>query len=86
MNTRTADALEDAGMTELALKLYDLLIQGGPMERDALVQKLAVPRTTVYDGLKHLEGMGLVKRFPFYHFGPMKRGRPRVMFGIVGRD
>jgi hypothetical protein len=56
------------------------------MERTVLGQKLATPRTTVFDAARMLERMGLVHRFPFYHFGPMKRGRPKIMFGIVGRD
>jgi predicted ArsR family transcriptional regulator len=84
--SRAADALADAGMTNLMSRLYLYLCDHGPTERDALVQKLATPRTTVFDAAKMLEGIGLVKRFPFYHFGPMKRGRPKIMFGIVGRD
>ena len=83
--SRTADALDDSGMTELALKLYDLLIQGGPMSRDALVQKLTSPRTSVFDAAKMLEKMGLVARRPHYIAG-QSRGRPRVEFYIVGRD
>ena len=83
--SRAADALADAGMTELALRLYDLLIQGGPMERAALVQKLATPRTTVFDAAKMLEGMGLVARRAHYITG-QSRGRPKVEFYIVGRD
>lgn len=81
-----ANALEDAGLSQLDLRVYDLIIQEGPSPRGEIVQKLSVPRTTVYDSLKKLEGMGLVGRRPHYHFGPMKRGRPEVIFYLVGRD
>jgi predicted transcriptional regulator len=83
--SRAADALEDAGMTELALRLYDLLIQGGPMSRDALVQKSTSPRTSVFDAAKMLAKIGLLARRPHYIAG-QSRGRPKVEFYIVGRD
>jgi predicted ArsR family transcriptional regulator len=85
MNAREADFLEEAGFTPLRISIYDAIIES-PKTRDEIVQKLQTPRTTVFDSLKFLEKRGLVARRPIYHFGPMKRGRPRVEFYLVGRD
>lgn len=70
----------------IQLLVYDTIIKCGPMTRDAIVQKLCVPRTTVYDAIKLLESKGLAARRPIYHFGPMNRGRPKVEFYLPGRD
>ena len=81
-----ASFLADAGFSPADLLVYDAIIHHGPTVRDDLVQKLQMPRTTIYDSLKFLEKRGLVARRPIYHFGPMKRGRPQVQFYLVGRD
>jgi len=83
---QAANFLEEAGFSQYDLLVYDAIIHGGPSTRDTLVQKLQMPRTTIYDSIKFLEKLGLVARRPIYHFGPMKRGRPQVQFYLVGRD
>jgi len=72
-------------MPMLDISVYDLLIAGGPMSRDAMVQKLSRPRTTIFDSLKRLEQKGLVARRPYY-CEKNERGRPTVLFYLVGRD
>jgi sugar-specific transcriptional regulator TrmB len=81
-----ASFLADAGFSHYDLLVYDAIIKLGPSTRDTLVQKLQMPRTTIYDSLKFLEKLGLVARRPMYPLGPMARGRPWVEFYLVGRD
>ena len=69
----------------LQLRVYDLLIEGGPASRDAIVQKLQAPRTTVFDALKFLEKKGLAARRAFYHEEHV-RGRPVTVWYLPGRD
>ena len=82
MNTRTADALADAGMTSMMTRVYDLLIQDGAMPRELIVQKLHVPRTTVFDASALLEKRGLIARMSAHVTG-QSRGRPKVLWYIV---
>jgi len=51
-------------------RLISILKDGGPLTRDQLVQKMDVPRTTVYDGLKKLIDRNEVKKYPFYLVSP----------------
>ena len=66
-------------------KLIAVLKDGGPLTRDQIVQKLSSHRTTVYDGLNKLIKRNEVKKYPFYQ-AERSRGRPQVLFCIVGRD
>jgi hypothetical protein len=45
-------------------RLISILKDGGPLTRDQLVKKMAVPRTTIYDGLKKLIMRNEVKKIP----------------------
>jgi predicted ArsR family transcriptional regulator len=63
-------------------RLISILKDGGPLTRDQLVTKMAVPRTTIYDGLKKLIQRNEVKKYPFYQT-ERSRGRPQVMFSLL---
>ena len=63
-------------------RLISLLKDGGPLTRDQLVKKMAVPRTTIYDGLKKLITRNEVKKYPFYQT-ERSRGRPQILFSIL---
>ena len=56
-----------------------------PMVRDDLVERVGVPRTTIYDELKKLMLAGRV-----YHYqlsaATKQRGRPKVIFSLTGDE
>ena len=56
-----------------------------PMVRDDLVEKVGVPRTTVYDELKKLMLAGRVYRYQV-SAATRQRGRPKVMFSLTGDE
>lgn len=62
-------------------KLLSVLSRGA-LTRDQLVQKLSIPRTTIYDGLKLLIGKNEVMKYPLYD-SARSRGRPVVMFSLL---
>ena len=62
-------------------KLIDVL-KNGPLTRDEMVKKLAVPRTTVYDGLKKLIMRNEVRKNPVI-LNERSRGRPKVIFSLT---
>lgn len=59
-----------------------VVLKEGPLTRDQLVKKLAVPRTTIYDGLKKLIVRNEVKKYPLFAT-ERSRGRPQVLFTIL---
>jgi len=63
-------------------RLISLLKDGGPLTRDQLVKKMAIPRTTIYDGLKKLIVRGEAKKYPFYQT-ERSRGRPQILFSLL---
>ncbi len=63
-------------------RLLSILRNGGPLTRDQLVKKMAIPRTTIYDGLKKLIVRNEVKKYPFYQ-AERSRGRPQVLFSLL---
>ena len=58
------------------------LLKEGPHTRDQLVKKLAVPRTTIYDGLRKLIIRNEVKKYPLFATD-RSRGRPQVLFSLL---
>jgi len=58
------------------------LLKDGPHTRDQLVKKLAIPRTTIYDGLRKLIIRNEVKKFPLFAT-ERSRGRPQVLFSLL---
>lgn len=64
--------------SETRQKLLDYLTKNGATNRAELVKKLKLARTTIFDNLRILEEMGLVKR----HSERIIRGRPTVMWGL----
>jgi len=58
------------------------VLKEGPLTRDQLVRKLAVPRTTLYDGLKKLIVRNEAKKYPVYAT-EQSRGRPQVLFSLL---
>ncbi len=63
-------------------RLISIFKDVGPLTRDQLVKKMAVPRTTIYDGLKKLIKRNEVKKYPFYQ-AEQCRGRPQVLFSLL---
>lgn len=61
------------------------LLMEGPMVRGAIARAMAMPRTTVYDGLRKLMIKGLVTSYP-EHVEGAGRGRPRVWFAPVAKE
>ena len=73
-------------LSPMEVKVMEKLVDGGPLTRDQLVQKLkGVPRTTIYDALKKLIMRHSATKYPFYETG-QSRGRPKVLFSALGRD
>jgi len=58
------------------------VLKDGPQTRDELVKKMAIPRTTIYDGLKKLIVRNEVRKAPVY-LVERNRGRPQVLFSIL---
>ena len=58
------------------------LLKEGPQTRDQLVKKMAIPRTTIYDGLRKLITRNEVKKFPLFATD-RSRGRPQVLFSLL---
>lgn len=56
------------------------LAENGPQTREDLVQKFHKPRTTIYDNIRLLIKLGLIKRYQVISHG---KGRPKVYFGRV---
>lgn len=71
-------------LSRLEMRLIGLL-QAGAMTRDQMVQKLGIPRTTIYDGLRRLIQMNIVMRYPVPTLKRSK-GRPRILFSLVDVD
>ena len=65
----------------LQTNLLNLLEKNGPLTRDQMVIMLERARTTIYDNLKVLIEMNLVKRFSRQ---VNARGRPVVFFSLKG--
>jgi predicted ArsR family transcriptional regulator len=62
------------------------LLKEGPQTRDQLVKKMAIPRTTIYDGLRKLIMRNEVKKYPLFATD-RSRGRPQVLFTLFdGKD
>lgn len=61
-------------------KIYDLLVEQGPLTRDDLVARTDVARTTIYDALTRLSIRGLVTKFTEPR---QSRGRRRVFYNAV---
>jgi len=66
-------------ISETRQRLLDYLIKNGDTNRAELVKKLKLARTTIFDNLRILEEMGLVRRYPKRI--PI-RGRPFTMWGL----
>ncbi|MFQ5978649.1 MAG: helix-turn-helix domain-containing protein [Candidatus Heimdallarchaeota archaeon] len=62
-------------------RVYQRLKKDGPLTRDDLVERIGIPRTTVYDALTRLSIRGLITRFTQPR---QSRGRRRVFFEVVG--
>ena len=61
-------------------KIVNTLKEQGPLTRGQLVQILDVPRTTIFDHLKKLKEIEMVKTYT----RPKKsRGRPSVFYKLV---
>jgi hypothetical protein len=58
------------------------VLKDGPLIRGQLVERLGVPRTTIFDGLKRLIHCGDVKKYPFVVAG-RSQGRPQILFALV---
>ena len=70
-------------MNTLIERICDAL-RAGPLTRPALVAKLSVPRTTIYQSLKRLMANGDVHVDPVCKSGRMpRRGRPMVEFRLI---
>jgi predicted transcriptional regulator len=61
-------------------KVYDVLVEQGPLTRDELVARTKVARTTIYDALTRLSIRGLVTRFTEPR---QSRGRRRVFYNVL---
>lgn len=84
-NSIVSSSLSDEkskSISPIEVQLISILKDGGPLTRDQLVQKMAVPRTTIYDGLKKLIMRNEVKKYPFYQT-ERSRGRPQVLFSLL---
>ncbi len=57
------------------------ILKEGPQTRDQLVKKMAIPRTTIYDGLRKLIMRNEVKKYPLFET-ERSRGRPQVLFSL----
>lgn len=71
-------------ISPLEEQLIDILKEG-PLSRDQMVQKLHIPRTTIYDGLKRLMMRGAVTKYPLY-LEERGRGRPVVVFMLTDKE
>ena len=70
----------DQYISELDERIVHLLSEAGPLDRDALVARLHVPRTTMYDHIAEMWAAGkLFKRVIVL----TTRGRPRVYWGVA---
>jgi predicted ArsR family transcriptional regulator len=58
------------------------VLKEGPLTRNQLCQKLDMPRTTIYDGLKTLIRRNEVKKYPVFAT-ERSRGRPQVLFALL---
>jgi predicted ArsR family transcriptional regulator len=76
-----SDDVKIKSLTQIEEQLIGVLKQG-PLTRDQLVKKLAIPRTTIYDGLKKLILRNEVKKNPVFQT-ERSRGRPQVLFSVL---
>lgn len=58
--------LQEFGLTEVATKIYLLLLSGQPQTVLELASELKVPRTSIYDNVQKLQDTGLVERIVTY--------------------
>jgi len=75
------DDLKIKSISAIEDKLVGVLKEGS-LTRDQIVRKLAVARTTVYDGLKKLIVRNEVKKYPVFAT-ERARGRPQVLFSLL---
>ena len=68
---------------KLMTQLLELL-KASPMDRNTLVDKTDVPRSTLFDALKVLIKQGFVAKGPRYDT-EQARGRPKVAFRWTGK-
>jgi len=66
-------------INETQSKLIKCLSINGKMLRSEIVEYTDIPRTTTYDNLSELIGMGLVIKFPKR---TVKQGRPKIFFQL----
>jgi predicted ArsR family transcriptional regulator len=84
-NSLVSSSLSDErskSISPIEERLISILKDGGPLTRDQLVKKMAIPRTTIYDGLKKLITRNEIKKFPFYQTD-RSRGRPQILFSLL---
>lgn len=84
-NVRNSSGISDEkirSISPIEERLISILKDGGPLTRDQLVKKMAIPRTTIYDGLKKLIMRNEVKKYPVYQT-ERSRGRPQVLFSLL---
>nr|MDO8113579.1 hypothetical protein [Candidatus Sigynarchaeota archaeon] len=59
-----------------------VVLKEGPLTRDQLVAKLAIPRTTIFDSLKKLIARNEAKKYPLFA-AVRSKGRPQVLFSLL---
>ena len=74
------DAMKLKSLSAIEERLVAILKEG-PQTRDQLVKKMAIPRTTIYDGLRKLIRRNEVKKYPLFATQQV-RGRPVVLFSL----
>lgn len=65
-------------LSNLDLKVYNLLLQKGPITRSAMAKETGIARSTLYDSLLRLSLKGLAKKYSDADHN--SRGRPKVYF------
>jgi len=61
------------------------LLKTGPSTRDDMVKRSGIPRTTLYEAIRRLILANIVKKYPAFKTEQV-RGRPQVLFELVGGD
>lgn len=60
--------------------IYDYLVDHPGSDRDDLVAFFHIPRTTMYDCLKRLMNLDLIRKHNSLNY---EKGRPRVKFTVI---
>ena len=72
-------------LTPFQKRLIQILETDGPQTRAQLVKKVNRARTTIFDSLVKLMNRRIVTSYPNPDRPEGKRGRPKILFALVGK-